>query len=176
SPAACWVPSRRKCSRSKRSCARTSPTDEEIKARWEAALARRRERAALKAKLHSATVNHHLGDDQRQCPSCGGIADRPLGTGKQTYLYEYVPGYFVRRCHVQEKAACACGAFIATADPAVRPIEGGHYGAGFLAHIAVTQVRRLDPAASAREAVRAPRHPDVAFDADRPVPCDGREA
>jgi transposase len=118
---------------------RKDESDEEVKARWEAALARRRERAALKAKLQSQTVIHHLEDDQRQCPSCGGTADRPLGTGKQTYLYEYVPGYFVRQCHVQEKAACACGAFIATADPEVRPIEGGHYGAGFLAHIAVTK-------------------------------------
>lgn len=118
---------------------RKDESDEDAEARRLAALARRRERAALKEKLHSETVIHHLDDDQRQCPSCGGTADRPLRTGKQTYLYEYVPGYFVRQCHVQEKAACACGAFIATADPAARPIEGGHYGAGFLAHIAVTK-------------------------------------
>ena len=112
---------------------------EDAEARRLAALARRRERAALKEKLHSETVIHHLGNDQRRCSSCGGIASRPFRIGKQTYLYEYVPGYFVRQCHVQEKAACACGAFIATADPAPRPIEGGHYGAGFLAHIAVTK-------------------------------------
>jgi transposase len=118
---------------------RKDESDEDAEARRQAALARRRERAALKEKLHTETVIHHLGKDQRQCPSCGGVAERPLKTGKQTYLYEYVPGYFVRQCHVQEKAACACGAFIATADPAVRPIEGGHYGAGFLAHIAVTK-------------------------------------
>jgi transposase len=118
---------------------RKDESEEEIKARWQAALARRRERAAFKEKLRSETVIHHLDDDQRPCPSCGGLADRPVGTGKQTYLYEYVPGYFVRQCHVQEKAACACGAFIATADPEARPIEGGHYGAGFLAHIAVTK-------------------------------------
>jgi hypothetical protein len=91
-----------------------------------AALARRRERAALKEKLRTQTVLHHLGDDQRECPHCGRHrSSPPLGTGKVTHLYEYVPGYFVRQCHVQEKAACACGQFIATADPAVRPIEGG---------------------------------------------------
>jgi hypothetical protein len=31
-------------------------------------------------------VIHHLSDDQRQCSSCGGVANRPLGSGKQTYL------------------------------------------------------------------------------------------
>jgi transposase len=118
---------------------RKDEPDTDAEARRLAALERRRERAALKEKLRSETVKHHLGADQRRCPHCGGSADRPLVAGKQTYLYEYVPGYFVRQRHVQEKAACACGTFIATADPAVRPIEGGHYGAGFLAHIAVTK-------------------------------------
>jgi len=124
---------------------RKDESDEDAEARRLAALERRRERAALKEKLRSETVIHHLGDDQRQCPCCGGVANRPLGTGKQTYLYEYMPGYFVRQCHVQEKAACACGEFIATADPAVRPLEGGHYGAGFLAHIAVTKCADATP-------------------------------
>jgi transposase len=110
-----------------------------------AGLARRRERAALRAKLRVETVIHHLADDQRDCPQCGGTADRPLGTGKQTYLYEYVPGYFVRQCHVQEKAACTCGQFIATADPPMRPVDGGHYGAGFLAHIAVMKCADSTP-------------------------------
>ena len=103
------------------------------------ALERRRERAALKKQLRAETVLHHLADEQRRCVSCGGVADRPFGVGKQTDLYEYVPGYFVRQCHVQEKAACRCGKFIATADPPARPIEGGHYGAGFIAHILVTK-------------------------------------
>ena len=116
---------------------RKDESDDDAEARRLAALARRRERAALKEKLRSETVVHHLGDDQRQCPSCGGTADRALGTGKLTYLYEYVPGYFVRQCHIQEKAACTCGQFIATADAPARPIEGGHYGAGFMAHIVV---------------------------------------
>lgn len=124
---------------------RKDASAEDAEARRCAALERRRERAALKEQLRAETVIHHLADDQRQCPSCRGIAARPLGTGKQTYLYEYVPGYFVRQCHVQEKAACACGQFIATADPPARPIEGGHYGAGFLAHIVVTKCADATP-------------------------------
>ena len=116
---------------------RKDEPDEDAENRRLAGLARRRERAALRAKLRAETVIHHLADDQRECPHCGGIADRALGTGKETFLFEYVPGYFVRQRHVQEKAACTCGQFIATADPAPRPVEGGHYGAGFMAHIAV---------------------------------------
>lgn len=124
---------------------RTDESDEDAENRRLAGLARRRERAALRAKLRAETMIHHLGEDQRECPQCGGVADRSLGTGKQTFLFEYVPGYFVRQCHVQEKAACACGAFIATADPPARPIDGGHYGAGFMAHIAVMKCADATP-------------------------------
>ncbi len=124
---------------------RKDEPDEDAEERRLAGLARRRERAALRAKLRAETVIHHLADDQRDCPQCGGSADRPLGMGKQTYLYEYVPGYFVRQCHVQEKAACTCGQFIATADPPMRPVDGGHYGAGFMAHIAVMKCADSTP-------------------------------
>jgi len=124
---------------------RKQESAEDAEARWLAALERRRERAALKEKLRAETVIHHLADEQRQCRRCGGVAERPLGTGKQTSLYEYVPGYFVRQCHVQKKAACRCGQFIATADPPARPIDGGHYGAGFIAHIIVTKCADATP-------------------------------
>lgn len=124
---------------------RKEESAEDAEARRLAALERRRERAVLKEKLRAQTVIHRLEDDQRQCPRCGGVADRPLGDGKQTHLYEYVPGSFVRQCHVQEKAACRCGQFIATADPPARPIEGGHYGAGFFAHIIVSKCADATP-------------------------------
>ena len=124
---------------------RKGESAEDAEARRLAALERRRERAALKEKLRAQTVVHHLTEEQHQCPSCGGAADRPLGDGKQTHLYEYVPGHFVRQCHVQEKAACKCGQFIATADPPARPIEGGHYGAGFYAHVVVTKCADATP-------------------------------
>ncbi len=114
---------------------RDEETDEGAEERRLAALRRRRERAALKEKLRAQTVTHQLTEEQRQCPRCGGRADRPLGGGKTTTVYEYVPGYFVRQEHVQEKAACACGGFIATAESPPKPVEGGHYGAGFAAHL-----------------------------------------
>jgi transposase len=110
---------------------------EDAEARRLAALQRRRERAALREKLRQQTVLHHVTDEQKQCPRCGGTASRPLGDGKETSLYEYVPGYFVRQKHVQEKVACRCGEYIATADPPRKVVEGGQYGAGFIAHLVV---------------------------------------
>ena len=48
-------------------------------------------------------------------------------------IYEYVPGYFVKQIHVQEKASCRCGQYIMTAPAPAKPFESGHYGAGFVA-------------------------------------------
>ena len=110
---------------------------EDSEARRLAALERRRQRAALREKLRVQTVTHHLGEDQKLCPRCGKTVDRPLGEGKTTTMYEYEPGTFVRQKHVQEKLACRCGEHVATADPPRKVVEGGHYGAGFIAHLCV---------------------------------------
>ena len=93
------------------------PSKEDGEARRLAALARRRERAALKEKLQQETIRHPVEPENKRCPHCGGTADRPVGDGKRTTIYEYVPGYFVRQDHVQETLACACGEHIVTAEP-----------------------------------------------------------
>jgi transposase len=116
---------------------RRQESEDDAEARRLAALERRRERAALRESLRQETITHHVTDEQAQCPKCGGVANRPLGSGKETFLYEYVPGYFVRQRHVQEKRACSCGQYIATAEPPARPIDKGHYGPGFIAHLVV---------------------------------------
>lgn len=116
---------------------RRHESDEDAEARRQAAVERRRERAALREVLRQETVTHHVTDEQAACPKCGGVANRPLGAGKETYACEYVPGYFVRQKHVQEKRACACGQYIAKAEPPPRPIDKGHYGPGFIAHLVV---------------------------------------
>jgi transposase len=110
---------------------------EDAEARRLAALERRRERAALREKLRQQTVLHHVTEEEKQCPRCGGVADRRLGDGKETVMFEYVPGYFVRQRHIQEKQACRCGEYIVTADPPRKVVEGGRYGAGFIAHLVV---------------------------------------
>ena len=116
---------------------RRKESPEDAEARRLRALERRRERLAQREKLRQQTVVHHVIDDEKECPKCGGMADCPLGKGKETTLYEYVPGYFIRQRHVQEKLACACRQYVATAPPPPRPIEGGAYGPGFIAHVCV---------------------------------------
>lgn len=116
---------------------RREETEDDAEARRLAALERRRERAALREHLRQETVTHHVTDEQAACPKCGGAANRLVGAGKETYLYEYVPGYFVRQKHVQEKRACGCGQYIATAEPPPRAIDKGLYGPGFIAHLVV---------------------------------------
>jgi transposase len=101
------------------------------------ALAKRRANAALRAKLREETVSHPVAEAAKKCPRCGRKAAKPITDGKTTTMYEYVPGYFVRQKHVQEKLACTCGEFIVTAPPPAKPFEGGLYGAGFVAHIVV---------------------------------------
>ncbi len=113
------------------------PPKEDAEQRRLAALARRRERAALKEKLREETIRHPVAPEQKRCPHCGGMADRRVGEGKHTTVYEYVPGSFVRQQHYQETLACACGDYIVTADPPPKPFEKSHYGPGFVAHLAV---------------------------------------
>jgi transposase len=109
---------------------------EDAEQRRLASLRRRRDRAATRDQLRKQTIQHHLSDGGKRCPRCGSVAGRPM-PGKQTVIYEYVPGYFVKQIHVQEKAACRCGEHIATAPPPAKPFESGHYGAGFVAHLIV---------------------------------------
>lgn len=116
---------------------RRTESKEDAEARRLAGLERRRQRAALKQKLQRQTVIHHVSEEVKACPKCGGAAATLLGDGKRTTMYEYVPGYFVRQAHVQEKLACRCGQYIATADPPPRALDRSQYGPGFIAHLCV---------------------------------------
>jgi transposase len=116
---------------------RRDESDEDAEARRLAGLERRRDHAALRQKLRQETITHPVTEAQKLCPKCGGQASRAVGAGKETIVIEYVPGYFVRQRHIQEKRACSCGEYIATADPPPRPIDKSLYGPGFIAHLIV---------------------------------------
>jgi transposase len=116
---------------------RRDEPDEDAEARRLAGLERRRQRAALKQKLGRQSVLHHVADEDKECPECGLTVETPLGDGKRTTVYEYVPGYFVRQEHTQEKLACRCGQYIATAEPPPRALDKSQYGPGFIAHLIV---------------------------------------
>ena len=110
---------------------------EEREARRLAALQKRLERAALKQKLRREKITHPVPPDAPKCAACGGSVERAIGEGKSTLEYEYVPGYFVLREHVQQTAACRCGKHVVTAPPPPRALDKTMYGPGFIAHVIV---------------------------------------
>jgi transposase len=112
--------------------------DEELRAEQpkprEATLNERRENRAARAALPERVIHHVVPAERRRCPKCGGADLRPLGDGKRTVVYEYVPARIERQVHVQETLSCRCGEGIITAD-APKAIENGHYGPGLIAHL-----------------------------------------
>jgi transposase len=112
----------------------------------------RRERAAAKAQTPTVRVDHKVPDEERRCTVCGNTKLEPLGEGKKTNVWEFVPARFLRVEHVQEVLRCRCNGFIVTAPGAPKIVEKGRYGASFLAHLAVakcadhTPIYRLEKA------------------------------
>lgn len=99
----------------------------------------RRERAEAKAQTPTVRVEHKVPDAERRCAVCGNDKLQPLGEGKTTSVWEFVPARFVRVEHVQEVLRCRCNGFVITAPGAPKIIEKGQYGASFLAHLAVSK-------------------------------------
>lgn len=100
----------------------------------EATLKLRQQKRQARAFLPERLVHHRLPEEARRCPACGSRDLKPLGPGKRTVLYEYLPARLERQVHVQETLACKCGQGVLTA-PAPKAVEGGQYGPGFLAHV-----------------------------------------
>jgi len=112
-------------------------SEEEEAARREEIARKRRERALAKnAAMATEEVEHPIPDDVRHCPKCGGVHFRAMPHESST-TYEYVPGHFVRRVHMRQKAACSRGQYIVTAPGPPKLLAGGQYGAGFVAFLIV---------------------------------------
>lgn len=104
-----------------------------------AAQKKRRDNAAAKARLEEQRVEHPVTPPEH-CPKCGaGSSFGTVGTGKETIEYEYEPGRFIRRVHVQEVKACKCGQCIVTAEAPSRVFDKCRYGPRFLAHLVVAK-------------------------------------
>ncbi|XSE94116.1 IS66 family transposase [Pseudomyxococcus flavus] len=101
---------------------------------------KRQERAARKAEQAPAReIRHAVPAEERHCPACGGEDLKPLGKGRASVLYEYVPARFEKQVHVQEVLACTCGRGVVTAPPPARVVDRGEYGPGFLAHVVTSK-------------------------------------
>lgn len=102
-------------------------------------LATRRANARDKAKIQTVRTEHKVPAELRTCPSCGNEKLKPIGKGRSSVVFEFVPARFVRHEHVQEVLRCKCGDYVVTAPGAPKVIEKGRYGASFLAHLAVAK-------------------------------------
>jgi len=114
---------------------RREQAGEDTEARRQRALDKRRQRAARRAETPTREVHHPVCEAQRICPACGGDELKPLGQGRTTVVYEYIPARFEKQLHVQETLACACGGGVVTAPPPPKVVDRGEYGPGFIAHV-----------------------------------------
>ena len=102
-------------------------------------LAKRRANARDKAQTETVRTEHKVPEARRTCPVCGNAKLKPIGAGRTSVVFEFVPARFVRHEHVQEVLRCKCGDYVVTAPGAPKVIEKGRYGASFLAHLAVAK-------------------------------------
>ncbi len=54
-------------------------------------------------------IEHKVPEALRRCTACGRTDLTPMGPGKSTFVWEFVPARFVRHEHVQEVLRCRCG-------------------------------------------------------------------
>lgn len=96
---------------------------------------RRKERAEAKHRLEKIQTFHRLPEEQRRCPRCGRTDLKPVGEGKRSIVFEYVPARFIQHEHIQETLACPCGEHIVTAEVPAKVVDKGRYDASFIAHL-----------------------------------------
>jgi transposase len=109
---------------------------ERTAARAQQAQDKRRERAALKLeRAPTRRIFHAVPQPQRQCPCCGSRELKPLGPGRLTVVYEYIPARLEKQEHVQEVLSCACGKGVVSAPVPPKVVDKGEYGPGLMAHL-----------------------------------------
>jgi transposase len=106
------------------------------------AQAKRRERAKTRKGLVERPITHPVSEGDCACEHCGGMADRPLGKGRLTVVYELVPASVERENHTQQTLACRCGRLVVTAPPPVKVADKLQHGPKLIAQIVVS--RTLD--------------------------------
>lgn len=103
------------------------------------ALRKRRERALAKEKLVAVSVQVPVPAPERCCPHCQRMDLRPVGEGKASTTYDYVPGFFRRRIVRRETLACPCGEYIVTAPCPEKSTDKTRYAPSFIAHLIVSK-------------------------------------
>ncbi|RYZ66751.1 MAG: IS66 family transposase, partial [Proteobacteria bacterium] len=99
----------------------------------------RRARAKAKTETPTLKIEHKVPAAERRCTVCGRTDLTTIGSGKSSFVNEYVSSQLVREEHVQEVLRCPCGSCVITAPGAPKVVGKGQYGASFLAHLAVAK-------------------------------------
>ena len=110
-----------------------------------AAQQKRRDNNKAREALEARTIEHPVPPAACACPACGGEADRQVGDGRPTTVYEYIPPRFERQKHVQQTLACRCGQHVVTAPPPAKVVDKGQYGPGLVAQIVVARTLDATP-------------------------------
>jgi transposase len=118
---------------------RREQAGEDKETRRRQALDKRRQRAARRAEAPTREVHHPVPEAERICPACGGDDLKPLGRGRTTEVYEYIPARFEKQVHVQQTLACACGKGVVMAPAPPKVVDRGEYGPGFIAHVVASK-------------------------------------
>lgn len=98
-----------------------------------------REARAQKRRDQAPEVEiiHEIAEPR--CTGCGASLEEAFALSDETSEeYEYVPAHLVRRVHRRRRRVCRCGCFL-TAPAPPRVVEGGLYGPGLHAHVAVAK-------------------------------------
>jgi transposase len=113
-------------------------TPEEREAARQRALQKREEQAQKRRdQAPEIEVIHAIVESH--CTGCGASVEEAFELSDETSEeYEYVPAHLVRRIHRRRRRVCRCGCFL-TAPAPPRVVEGGLYGPGLHAHVAVAK-------------------------------------
>lgn len=120
------------------------PMDREVRKKRpadpEETQAKRRRNAELRAtKVTTTDVEHKVPDAERVCPHCSRRDLKPVGDSKESFSWDYVPGYFRRNRHLRETLSCSCGQHIVTAPGPDFGVEGTRYGNGLRAYVVTSK-------------------------------------
>jgi transposase len=100
----------------------------------------RRKHAELRAiRVETKEEFHPIPAKDLTCPKCHSTTLKKMGDGKESFVWNYVPGYMRRIHHVRETRACNCGEYIITAPGPDNSVEGTRYGDGFRAYIVTSK-------------------------------------
>jgi transposase len=90
-------------------------------------------------KLPLVDVEHKLDEADKACPKCGGRLEEMAGQYEEHEEIDVVPLRFVRKRHLRQKYACACGGHIETALGPDKLCPGSRYSINFAIYVAISK-------------------------------------